>query len=67
MRTWLNETCNIPLEDMVGFRAPYLVTNPEIRTVLANNRMLYDSSINEHWADTTSLSGASRIWPITTA
>lgn len=37
VKTWLNESCGIPLEDMVGFRSPYLVQNPNTREVLYQN------------------------------
>ena len=33
VRTWMNATCGIPLEDMVGMRDPYLINNPEVREV----------------------------------
>jgi hypothetical protein len=33
VRTWMNATCGIPLEDMVGQRDPYLINNPEVREV----------------------------------
>ena len=32
-RAWLNETCRIPMEQLVGFRSPFLVNRPEIRKV----------------------------------
>ena len=33
VRVWLNETCGIPFEDMVGMRDPFLVNNPGTREV----------------------------------
>ena len=39
--------CGVPRADVKGFRAPYLVHNPEQRQVLAANSFLYDSSISE--------------------
>lgn len=52
---------------MVGFRAPFLASNPMIRQVLHNNGMLYDSSLIEAWSSssTTSPSAASKLWPYT--
>lgn len=34
--------CGIPIQSIVGFRAPYLETKPDIRMVLKNNGYLYD-------------------------
>ena len=48
VRTWLNETCGIPLEDMVGFRCPYLAHDPPVREVLFEAGLTYDSSILEY-------------------
>jgi hypothetical protein len=64
-RTWLINTCGIPADDVVGFRAPYLVYNPPYFQTLSTNGFLYDSSINEHWPMPTSPSGSSRLWPYT--
>ncbi|EFN57642.1 hypothetical protein CHLNCDRAFT_142762 [Chlorella variabilis] len=67
VREYLNETCGIPLEDMVGFRAPLLVHNPAVRANLAAEGMLYDSSIIEFYApdSTTSPNASTRLWPYT--
>jgi len=45
VRTWLNEECGIPLEDLVGYRTPYLVNNPQTRKALFEEKLLYDSSM----------------------
>jgi predicted deacetylase len=34
--------CGIPLRSIVGFRAPYLASSPDVRMVLDNNGFLYD-------------------------
>lgn len=33
-RDWLVQECRLPAEEVVGFRAPYLVHNPVMRQVL---------------------------------
>ena len=63
VRDFLVNRCGVPVEDVVGFRSPYLVHNPEYRKVLYNAGFLYDSSINEHWPMPTSPSGRERLWP----
>lgn len=45
VRTWLNSSCGIPLEDLRGFRAPYLISNQVTRGLLQKEEMLYDSSM----------------------
>lgn len=45
VRTWLNKTCDIPTSDMIGYRNPYLVHNPDTRKTQAANGMLYDSTM----------------------
>ena len=50
---------------MVGFRAPYLVHNPPVRKVLADNGLLYDSSILEYWPSPTSPNATQRLFPYT--
>ncbi len=57
--------CGIPEEEMVGFRAPYLVHNPKQRAILAKNKMLYDSSIIESISSRsmTTKNMAERLWP----
>lgn len=34
--------CGIPAQSIVGFRAPYLESKPDVRVVLSNNGFLYD-------------------------
>lgn len=34
--------CGIPARDVVGMRAPYLETKPEVRQILHSNDYLYD-------------------------
>lgn len=66
VRIWLNQTCGIPLEEMRGFRAPYLVHNPEVRSVIYRNGLLYDSSIEEPVGPFTPSGNFShRGWPYT--
>lgn len=67
VRTFLNQTCGIPLTDMLGFRSPYLVNNPKVRTVLTEGKLLYDSSITESIGgdSITSSSFGQRIFPYT--
>lgn len=59
--------CGIPKEKMVGFRAPYLVHNPEVRSILKKNGMLYDSSIIDFISSQspTTRSIGQRLWPYT--
>lgn len=59
--------CGIPKEKMVGFRAPYLVHNPEVRSILKKNGMLYDSSIIDFISSQspTTRSVGQRLWPYT--
>ncbi len=45
VRAWLNTECGIPLEDLVGFRAPYLISNQITRALLQKEGMMYDSSM----------------------
>ncbi|KAI3438445.1 hypothetical protein D9Q98_000875 [Chlorella vulgaris] len=66
-KTYLNETCGIPLEDMVGYRAPQLVHNPPVRALLEAKGMLYDSSILEFYGppSESSPNASARLWPYT--
>jgi hypothetical protein len=34
--------CGIPIQSIVGMRAPFLEAKPEVRVVLKNNGFLYD-------------------------
>ena len=47
VRDLVHAKCGIPLEDMVGFRAPYLEVNEHVRKVLYDDKNIkYDSSYN---------------------
>ena len=59
------QTAGIPLEKVVGFRAPYLIFDPQQRDILESNGFRYDSSITEQYPSTTSPSAAERVWPYT--
>jgi LysM repeat protein len=62
-RDFLNQTCGIPLEDLVGFRTPLLAHNPPVRAALSKAGFLYDSSIPEVWPGATSPNATARLWP----
>ncbi|KAL4438527.1 hypothetical protein ABPG77_000175 [Micractinium sp. CCAP 211/92] len=64
-RDWLVNTAGIPKEQVVGFRAPYLMFTPEQRDILAANGFVWDSSISEQYPSVTSPSAAQRLWPYT--
>jgi peptidoglycan/xylan/chitin deacetylase (PgdA/CDA1 family) len=64
-RDFLVDECGLPADDVVGFRSPYLIHNPDIRKVLSTHGFLYDSTINEHWPMPTSPTGGERLWPYT--
>ena len=59
--------CGVPKDKIVGFRAPYLVHNPEVRGILNKNGMLYDSSIIDFISSQspTTRSVGQRLWPYT--
>jgi hypothetical protein len=42
---------NFPFEEIVGFRAPYLSTTPDLYTVLRDNQFRYDTSSDNDPAD----------------
>lgn len=67
VRTFLNQSCGIPLTDMLGFRSPYLVNNPKVRSILTEAKLLYDSSITESIGpdSLTSNSFGQRLFPYT--
>lgn len=67
VKNYLNATCGIPNEAMVGFRSPYLVTNWVVRGILEQNGFLYDSSIDEYVGpdSPTTQSFGERLWPYT--
>ncbi|KAI7837264.1 hypothetical protein COHA_008878 [Chlorella ohadii] len=64
-RDFLNQTCGIPLEDLVGFRTPLLAHNPPVRQALAKAGFLYDSSIPEVWPGASSPNATARLFPYT--
>jgi len=45
VRDWLNKECGIPLDELVGFRTPYLISNPQTREALKKEGILYDASM----------------------
>ncbi|KAL4431468.1 hypothetical protein ABPG75_006724 [Micractinium tetrahymenae] len=45
-RDWLVNACGVPPTEVVGFRAPYFVTNEAMGTVLRDLGFLYDSSLS---------------------
>lgn len=67
VRKWLNEECGIPLEDLVGFRAPYLVSNPQTRQAIFDEKLLYDSSMIQAFSqgDPMSNQPGERVFPFT--
>ena len=66
VRTFLNETCGIPLEAMVGYRAPFLETDDVVRRALyADGKIRYDSSYNAIYPSKWSTDAANRLWPYT--
>jgi peptidoglycan/xylan/chitin deacetylase (PgdA/CDA1 family) len=64
-RDWLNKTAGIPKEKVVGFRAPYLMFDPQQREILQENGFSFDSSISEQYPTATSPSAGQRLWPYT--
>lgn len=67
VRDWLNQSCGIPLTDLVGYRTPYLVHNPAVRKAELANGMLYDASMIEVFQNDSDVENAPgmRIWPFT--
>ncbi|KAL4424145.1 hypothetical protein ABPG75_001446 [Micractinium tetrahymenae] len=65
MKLWLNQTAHVPLEKIRGFRAPFLMHNPDQRKILQENGFTYDSSIPEPFPTATSPDGSDRLWPYT--
>ncbi|PRW55946.1 polysaccharide deacetylase [Chlorella sorokiniana] len=51
--------CGIPESDIVGFRAPFLSVDPQLRRVLHDNGFLYDSSVVAEAPD----GFGARLWP----
>lgn len=64
-RAALSELAQIPLEEIVGFRAPSLLYSADSFLVLEEERMLYDCSIGEFAGSTTSPDVANLLWPYT--
>lgn len=64
-KKWLNETAKIPLEDIQGYRSPFLAFSPDQRKVLYENGFRYDSSITESFPSTTSPDRNNPLWPYT--
>lgn len=52
----------LPLPAPPGFRSPYLVHNPQVRSVLHQAGFLYDSSIDEVFPSSTSPGSSARLW-----
>lgn len=65
VRDWMVDTCKVPADKFKGFRAPYLVHNPQYREVLAAAGYEYDSTIIEPFNTASSPSWAERLWPYT--
>jgi peptidoglycan/xylan/chitin deacetylase (PgdA/CDA1 family) len=65
-RRVLSELGNIPIEAIVGFRAPYLLINDSAFAALSTRGFLYDSSFAEGiTGGSISTSPAAMIWPYT--
>lgn len=60
---WLNETCGVPLEEMVGFRTPNLGFKQRTFDSLKKLGFLYDSSISD--GELNANGGRSALWPYT--
>lgn len=65
VRTWLNQTCGIPLDDMIGYRNPYLIHNPATRKVVYDAGLLYDSTMIEIFPSESSPAAGQRVFPYT--
>ncbi|KAI7844630.1 hypothetical protein COHA_001720 [Chlorella ohadii] len=64
LRDRLVKQCGIPRDDIVGFRAPYLDTDENVRKVLAANKFLYDSTLIEEISGSSLSRGMGRrVWP----
>ncbi|KAI3430406.1 hypothetical protein D9Q98_005001 [Chlorella vulgaris] len=55
--------CGIPASDVVGMRAPYLETKPEVRQILHSKDFLYDSTLIESGRHSLSGGMGNRVWP----
>jgi len=67
VRKWLNKECGIPLEDLVGYRTPYLVNNPQTRQAMFDEKLLYDSSMIQAFSKGAPMSTqpGQRVFPFT--
>ena len=67
VQEWLNSTCGIPLEDLVGYRTPYLVHNAEVREIMEAEGLLYDSSMISVFSEDSLVSTkpGERVFPFT--
>ena len=67
VRQWLNQTCGIPLEDLVGYRVPYLVHNPEVRQIMYEAGLMYDASMISVFSEDSQVENrpGQRVFPFT--
>eukprot|EP00887_Chlorella_sp_A99_P000938 scaffold5.g938.t1 len=65
-KLWLNQTANVPLEKLRGFRTPFLAHNAQTRSELGPAGIVWDSSISEQFGPSSaSPDAAHRVWPFT--
>ncbi|MBP7274781.1 MAG: polysaccharide deacetylase family protein [Kiritimatiellae bacterium] len=64
-RRTLSRLAQVPMEDIVGFRAPYLVYSAESFRILAEQGFLYDSSAGDAPGISLSTGPNAMIWPYT--
>ncbi|KAL4444941.1 hypothetical protein ABPG77_003991 [Micractinium sp. CCAP 211/92] len=62
-RDWLVNNTGIPAEKMLGFRAPFLLSDAAMRQTLSDNGFLYDSSIADQVPSQVSPSQGEQTWP----
>jgi hypothetical protein len=65
IKDFIVDTCGVPADKFVGFRAPYLKHNEKFRNVLQEQGYEYDASILEAFNQATSPSFAERLFPYT--
>jgi len=67
VRTWLNQTCGIPMDDILGYRTPFLVNNNATRKIIHDAGLLYDASMIEAFQEDSEVETApgQRVWPFT--
>ncbi len=63
-RKALSQYAAIPLDEIVGFRAPYLAFNNAMFQLLSERGFRYDSSLLE-WPGSASTNAANYLWPYT--